>query len=142
MITVLLSGLDLHQRILQVGAGQRIERAERLVHQQHLGLHGQGAGDADALLHAAGDFARALVEWRAPCAPVPGCAGSTRGVRCLAFAALEHLVHRQRTFSNTVSQGSSEWFWNTTARLGPGRLISRSFSSTPPRWPRAGRRRC
>ncbi len=52
---------DLHQLVLQLGAGQRIERAEGLVHQQHLGFHRQRPGDADALLHAAGDFVRVLV---------------------------------------------------------------------------------
>jgi len=37
------------------------------------------------------------------------------------------------TFSKQVSQGSREWFWNTTARSGPGAAISRlSHSSTPP----------
>ncbi len=40
---------------------QRVERAERLVQQQHLRLHRQRAGNADALLHAAGDFGRPLV---------------------------------------------------------------------------------
>ena len=40
----------------------RVERAERLVHQQHLGIDGERAGDADALLHAAGKLMRAAVE--------------------------------------------------------------------------------
>ncbi len=53
--------VDLHHRILQMGAGQGVERAERLVEQQDLRLHGQRPGNADALLHAAGDFRRALV---------------------------------------------------------------------------------
>ncbi|MCY1302567.1 hypothetical protein D9M70_522300 [compost metagenome] len=53
--------MDLHHLVLQMRAGQRVERAERLVEQQHLRLHGKRAGDADALLHAAGDFGRALV---------------------------------------------------------------------------------
>lgn len=36
------------------------------------------------------------------------------------------------TFSKQLSQGSSEWFWNTTARSGPGPAISLlSASSTP-----------
>ena len=52
---------DFQQLVLQIGARQRIERAEGLVHQQHLGLHRERAGDADALLHAAGDLVRALV---------------------------------------------------------------------------------
>jgi nitrate/nitrite transport system ATP-binding protein len=37
------------------------KRAERLVEQQDLRLHRQRSGDADALLHAAGDFRRTLV---------------------------------------------------------------------------------
>src|SRR3712207_6940393 len=52
---------DLHHLILEVRAGQRVQRAEGLVQQQHLGLHGERAGDADALLHAARDLARPLV---------------------------------------------------------------------------------
>ena len=47
---------DAHQLVLQVRAGERVERAERLVEQQHLGLHRQRARDAHALLHAAGDL--------------------------------------------------------------------------------------
>jgi hypothetical protein len=36
------------------------------------------------------------------------------------------------TFSKQVIQGSRLWFWNTTARSGPGPAISRpSQSSTP-----------
>ena len=53
--------MDRHDAVLQVRAGQRVERAERLVEQQHLGLHGERAGDADALLHAAGDLHGPLV---------------------------------------------------------------------------------
>ena len=43
------------------GAGMGVERGERLVHQQHLRLVGQHAGDLDALLHAAGELGRMLV---------------------------------------------------------------------------------
>ena len=49
---------DAGQQLLHVMAGQRIERAERLVHQQHLRPVGERAGDGDALLHAAREFAR------------------------------------------------------------------------------------
>ncbi|MNN07382.1 hypothetical protein D3C81_1202060 [compost metagenome] len=52
---------DLQQLVLNHPAGQRIQRAERLVHQQHLRLHGEGAGDTDALLHATGQFAGLLL---------------------------------------------------------------------------------
>ena len=39
--------------LLHDDAGLRVERAERLVHQQHLGIEHIGARDGDALLHAA-----------------------------------------------------------------------------------------
>jgi hypothetical protein len=59
----LVRGLDdLQQLVLDGAAGQRVERAEGFVEQQHLGLDGEGAGDADALLHAAGEFGRLLVD--------------------------------------------------------------------------------
>src|SRR5665647_345912 len=54
-------GADLEQLVLDDAAGQRVERAEGLVEQQHLGLDGEGARDADALFHAAGEFARFLL---------------------------------------------------------------------------------
>ena len=38
-----------------------IERRERLVHQQDVGVGGEGAGEADALLHAAGQLVRIFV---------------------------------------------------------------------------------
>jgi hypothetical protein len=41
--------------------GQNVQRAERLVHREHLGLGDQGARDPDALLHAAGKLARVRV---------------------------------------------------------------------------------
>ena len=49
---------DVEQVVLQPRAGMRIERAERLVHQQHFGMIGQRARQRDALLHAAGQFLR------------------------------------------------------------------------------------
>ena len=39
-------------------ARQRVERAERLVHQQHARIVNEAPGDADALLHAAGQLGR------------------------------------------------------------------------------------
>ncbi len=44
--------------LLQRAAGERVERAERLVHQQQFRRDGEGAGDADALLHAARELRR------------------------------------------------------------------------------------
>ena len=45
-------GLKVQKFILQPGADQRVQRRERLVHQQDRGLGDKGAGEADALLHA------------------------------------------------------------------------------------------
>src|SRR5664280_520817 len=41
------------QDLLHLLAREGVERAHRFVHQQYLGVVGQGAGDADALLHPA-----------------------------------------------------------------------------------------
>src|SRR5213594_142950 len=44
--------LELEDQLLDARGGDRIERRARLVHQQHFRLHGQRAGDAEALLLA------------------------------------------------------------------------------------------
>jgi len=54
-------GVNFHDAVLQVRPGQRIERPERLVQQQHLGLHGRRPGDTHPLFHAAGNRGRAFV---------------------------------------------------------------------------------
>ena len=38
--------------------GEHVERGERLVHQKNIRMHDERAGEADALAHAAGQFAR------------------------------------------------------------------------------------
>ena len=42
----------------QIFRRQHVQRAEGLVHQKNVGMHHHGAGEADALAHAAGQFAR------------------------------------------------------------------------------------
>ena len=46
-------GLDGHQLVLHLATNQRIQGAERLVHEQDVRVGAQGAGQADTLLHAA-----------------------------------------------------------------------------------------
>ncbi|MDT4823688.1 hypothetical protein FQZ97_569240 [compost metagenome] len=54
---------DLQQQFLHLFAGEGVEGAEGLVHQQHTRVGGQGAGDADALSLSAGKLPdTALVE--------------------------------------------------------------------------------
>ena len=55
--TVLRSALQRAELHLQLGAHDRVDRAEGLVHQQHRRLGGERAGHADALLLAAGQLA-------------------------------------------------------------------------------------
>ncbi len=50
--------MDAAQLGLQLGAGDRVERPERLVHQQHGGMRGQRAGNADPLLLATREHVR------------------------------------------------------------------------------------
>ena len=49
------------QLVLQALPGDRVDRAERLVHQDHRRVGGQAAGHADALLLATGELARVAV---------------------------------------------------------------------------------
>ena len=55
---LLLQAADL---VLHVAADERIERAERLVVEHHRRVSGERAGDADPLLHPAGELVRELI---------------------------------------------------------------------------------
>src|ERR687896_716426 len=46
--------LQVHHEVLDLARGDRVERRARLVHQDHVGLHGEAARDAEPLLLAAG----------------------------------------------------------------------------------------
>src|SRR5712692_1056098 len=75
------------------------------------------------------------------CWACPSCT-SSRARRTRSFLAAFFSVANTRstaswTFSKQVSQGSREWFWNTTPRSGPGPVTSRSASRT---WPSVGLR--
>ena len=51
------------QVFLELAAGLLVDGRERLVHEQHVGVDGERAGEADALAHAAGELVRvALLE--------------------------------------------------------------------------------
>jgi hypothetical protein len=51
---------DLQQHFLHQHPGLRVERAERLVHQQHRWAIDQRSRDRDALQHAAGELGRQI----------------------------------------------------------------------------------
>jgi len=73
-------------------ARQRVERAERLIEQQHLRFHGERAGDAHALLHAAGDLVRELVLGVREAHQLEG---RVRARLQLGLRLAEHALHRQ-----------------------------------------------
>ena len=50
--------LESSEFVLQLGAHDGVDRAERLVHQEHRRVGGERAGHADALLLAAGELVR------------------------------------------------------------------------------------
>ncbi|WDT78402.1 MAG: hypothetical protein MPW14_14445 [Candidatus Manganitrophus sp.] len=92
-------GHDPQQLVLQIPAGQRVERAEGLVHQQHLRPHGQRPGDADALLHAAGDLGRTLLRRLRQADQVQRAMAATR-----AFCSLRLICRKPAsTASGTLS---------------------------------------
>ena len=107
---------QLEDQLLDLLARQRIERAERLVHQHHLGIARERAGEAHPLLHAAGELVDRMVARTSR--GRPGAACPARPVRS-AFS--EPRIRRPKaTFSATLSQGMSACFWNTTPRSAPG----------------------
>ena len=57
-------GLEAQELVLQPLAVDRVDGAERLVHQHHAGVGGQRARDADPLLLAAGELRRVAVAKR------------------------------------------------------------------------------
>ena len=54
-------GLEPEELVLEAPAADRVDRAERLVHQHHRRIDGQRPGDADPLLLASGQLARIAV---------------------------------------------------------------------------------
>ena len=71
--------------VLHVAADERVERRERLVEEQHVGVAGQRPGEADALLHAARQLVgvgapRSRTARRGRRPPAPGAAA--RPCRC------------------------------------------------------------
>src|SRR3546814_13586650 len=64
--------------LLQYHLGLRVQRRERLIHQQHLGVDGQRAGERRALAPAARELVRVMI------AEIDGPACGTKGARATA----------------------------------------------------------
>ena len=89
-------GVDLRQRLEDDDAGGDVERAGRLVAQQHGGPFGDGAGDRHALLLAARELRREMrrARRRGPpaAAPPPASSGASEiSVTSATFSAAVRL---------------------------------------------------
>ena len=114
------------QIVVELEAGDLVERGEWLVHQQQLRLGDQRAGDRDAHLHAAGQFAR-IGAARTRRSPTRSSAASTRVAPPVASSAVE--IERQQ---HVVERRSP-----TASASAPGRR-SRSARARPESQPAAG----
>ncbi len=81
---------DAQDEVLEVGARLRVDGGERLVHEQDLGLVGEAARDRHALLHAARELPRVLVDRAGQADGLDGL------VDLLAALLLAHLLAPQR----------------------------------------------
>ena len=117
------------QLLLHHDARLRVERAERLVHQEHVGLEHIGARDGDALLHAAGELVRkgALVALQVH---ERDAIATTRS--CRSASGRPCCGGRGRCCRARVFHGNSANCWKTTARSGPGAVTGRPPTLTTP----------
>ncbi len=124
-----LAGEAEHQ-LDDMRAGFLVEVAGGLVGEQQLGLADHGAGEADALLFAAGE--RAGQMGRGACArPTSASAAAARGRGCCDQGRAASAISRVRaTFSSAVSEGMRWKFWNRMPSACGGRWPSWS-SLTP-----------
>ena len=95
--------LQPQELVLQRAAHDRVDGAERLVHQQHGRVGGERPGDADALLLAAGELARVAV--------------GHRRVEADELEQLERRAARWRSASQPSSRGTVAML-SATVRCG------------------------
>ena len=94
-----------------------VDGGERLVHEQHVGVDGERARQADALAHAAGKLVRILL-LEAGEADLARYSGA-RSPRARP-SPTPRSSSPKATLRITVAQGISAKSWNTKARSGPG----------------------
>ena len=101
--------LDLDELGLQPVAIERVDRAERLVHEQHRRVGGKRAGDADALRLAAGELPRVLRRVLAGSSPTRSSSSAARDVMRSAFQPSS--LGTVAMFSATVRCGNRPTDW-------------------------------
>ena len=105
--------------LLQGSARHRIERAERLVHQDEIGICGKGAGNADTLLLTAGELMRKAVEQGRSISAMSASSFTRAAIRALIPAQeprhggdiVAHAPMRKQTAGlNDVADAASQLF--------------------------------
>ena len=129
--TLLCVRPDLHQLDLHELARLRIERRERLVHQQVARFGDQRAGERRALLHAARQFVRIGV---GEAAQPDHVEIESRRARRARRAAIPCSSSGKETLARIVRHGIRRNDWNTKPICGPGtRRLRRRPGSRPSR---------
>ena len=123
-ITIVVGGAlaELEQLEVEAFAGQRVERAERLVEEQHLGLERERPGERHALARSPPDIWTGRASSAAPSRPTSSARSSeARGadVRRDQPASSSGYV----MLSAPVRHGSSRGSWNTRPIRGSGPVI-------------------
>ena len=109
---------QLQQFAAQVLRGEHVERGERLVHEEDFRLDHQRAREADALLHAAGEF---LGIGGLEAVETDGVEHAQAALAALLARSMPRAFSGASTFSSTVSQGKSAKLWKTMETLGLAR---------------------
>ena len=110
---------QLEQHLLQLEAGQRVEHAERLVEQQHLGREGEGARDAHPLPHARRQLGRLLVQGVRQADQRQVVRGDL-AARSRAARPAKHLVDAQHHVLERGHPGQQAGRLEHDAAVGPG----------------------
>src|SRR5262249_14083012 len=111
---------NLEQELLHDRPGQRVKRAERLIHQQDRWVDGEHARDRYALAHTAGEFG-----WTARSrGQQPGAFGlASEMVFGRGFGPMGRRSEAEADMARDDSHGNSAACWNMTPRSGPGPSI-------------------
>ena len=115
---------------LQLGAGQRVERRQRLVEQQHFRVHGERARHRHALAHAAGQLRRLALAGMRKAYHLGIAVDARRAFACRL--AGEHRVDRQRHVAAYRQPRHQRVALEHQPRSGPGSVTGLPLNSTSP----------
>ena len=121
-------------------ARELVERAERLVHQQQVGLGDERAGDRRAHLHAAGQLARKMARERRRARPAPAPPRPSRRPRARRAGEVERQAHvgvdarprhQRRRLEHEADAGGRVAAGRVAAAAPPRKRARRSARASP-----------